>query len=97
MHVSDMEEALNLFGKMPNPDILSWNLVISGYAQMGNLEIARDLFERMPQKNRISWNSIIAGYEKNKDYEGAIELFIKMQLEGEKPDRHTLSSLLSLC
>ncbi|OAY52266.1 pentatricopeptide repeat-containing protein At1g62260, mitochondrial [Manihot esculenta] len=94
VHASDMEEASNLFCEMPNSDTLSWNSMISGYAQTGSLELAHDLFQRMPQKNLISWNTMIAGYEKNDDYKGAIEIFIQMQIEGEKPDRHTLSSLL---
>ncbi|KAL6963646.1 Pentatricopeptide repeat-containing protein, mitochondrial [Sarracenia purpurea var. burkii] len=51
----------------------------------------------MPPKNLVSWNSIISGYEKNGDREGAIKLFIQMQAEGEKYDRHALSSLLSVC
>ncbi|KAL6952198.1 Pentatricopeptide repeat-containing protein, mitochondrial [Sarracenia purpurea var. burkii] len=95
--ISDLKEALNLFHKMPDPDTLSWNSMISGFAHMGNLELAFDFFRRMPQKNLVSWNSIISGYEKNGDCEGAIKLFIQMQAEGEKPDRHTLSSLLSVC
>lgn len=94
---ADMQGALNLFRNMPNPDILSWNLMISGYAQMGNLELAHDFFGRMPQKNLVSWNSIISGCERNGDYEGAIKLFNQMQLTGMKPDRHTMSSLLSVC
>ncbi|XP_065854340.1 pentatricopeptide repeat-containing protein At1g62260, mitochondrial [Euphorbia lathyris] len=93
---SNMEEALNLFSEMPNPDTVSWNSMISGYALKGNLECAHDFFQRMPCKNLISWNSIIAAYEKNEDYEGAVELFIRMQMEGEKPDQHTLSSLLGV-
>ncbi|XP_052193262.1 pentatricopeptide repeat-containing protein At1g62260, mitochondrial [Diospyros lotus] len=97
INMSDMEEASQLFHEMPNPDILSWNSMISGYAQMGNLELAHDLFSRMPQKNVVSWNSMIAGYEKNQDREGATKLFMQMQDTGEKPDRHTLSSLLSVC
>lgn len=96
VHVSNMEEASNLFGEMPNPDTHSWNTMISGYAQMGNLELARDLFERMPQKSLVSWNSMIAGCDRNEDYKGAIILFSQMQVEGEKPDRHTLSSVLSV-
>ncbi|GLT75291.1 hypothetical protein SLA2020_470270 [Shorea laevis] len=94
--MSDMEEASNLFCAMPNPDTLSWNSMISGYSQMGNLELALDFFQKMPQKNLVSWNSLIAGYEKNEDYEGAIKIFIQMQDEGEKHDRHTLSSILSV-
>lgn len=96
VQVSDMEEASNLFGKMPNPDTLSWNAMVSGYAQIGNLELALDFFERIPRKNLVSWNSMIAGCEKNEDYKGAIKLFIQMQVEGEKPDKHTLSSVLSV-
>ncbi|XVE93916.1 hypothetical protein REPUB_Repub01dG0235400 [Reevesia pubescens] len=97
VQISNMEEALNLFNIMPKPDQLSWNSIISGFAQMGKLEVARDYFEKMPQKNLLSWNSIIAGYEKNEDYKGAIKLFIRMQAEGEKPDRFSLSSVLSVC
>ncbi|XP_060214414.1 pentatricopeptide repeat-containing protein At1g62260, mitochondrial [Lycium barbarum] len=97
VHASNMDEASNLFSKMPNPDVLSWNSIISGYAQTGKLELARDYFERMPHKNRVSWNSMISGCERNTDYEGAIKLFREMQQAGEKPDRHTLSSLLSVC
>ncbi|XP_059629388.1 pentatricopeptide repeat-containing protein At1g62260, mitochondrial [Cornus florida] len=97
VHMSNMEEALNLFHKMPNPDDFSWNCMITGFSQMGNLERARGFFERMPQKNLVSWNSMIAGYEKNGDCVQAIKLFSQMQVEGEKPDRHTLSSILSVC
>ncbi|XP_061352522.1 pentatricopeptide repeat-containing protein At1g62260, mitochondrial [Gastrolobium bilobum] len=97
VQISDMDEASKLFRKMPSPDALSWNSIISGFAQIGNLELARDFFDRMSCKNLISWNSLIAGYEKNEDYKGAITLFSQMQLEGERPDRHTLSSVLSVC
>lgn len=97
VQILDMEEALNLFNMMPKPDNLSWNSMISGYAQMGKLELARDYFEMMPQKHLVSWNALIAGYEKNEDYKGAIKFFIRMLGEGEKPDRHTLSSVLSVC
>lgn len=97
VQVPNMEEASRLFSEMPCPDVLSWNSMISGFSESGNLELARKFFERMPEKNRISWNAIIAGSEKNADYDGAIKLFIEMQGAGEKPDRHTLSSLLSTC
>ncbi|XP_021810383.1 pentatricopeptide repeat-containing protein At1g62260, mitochondrial [Prunus avium] len=96
VHASDMEEASSLFSKMQNPDALSWNSLILGYSQVGCLELACDFFEKMPQKNLVSWNSMIVGYEKNEDCVGAVKLFARMQLGGEKPDRHTLSSVLSV-
>ncbi|ESQ29199.1 hypothetical protein EUTSA_v10023975mg, partial [Eutrema salsugineum] len=96
VHVSNMEEAFDLFSKMPNRDTHSWNTMVSGFANVGNVELARDYFERMPEKNIVSWNSIIAAYEKNKDYKEAVDVFIRMNIEGEKPDPHTLTSLLSV-
>ncbi|KAF8020631.1 hypothetical protein BT93_G1158 [Corymbia citriodora subsp. variegata] len=96
VHMSNMKEASKLFQDMPNPDTFTWNSMISGYAETGNLEFARDLFEKMPRKNLVSWNSVIAGYEKNEDYKGAVGLFSQMLTNGEKPDRHTLSSILAI-
>ncbi|XP_020234514.1 pentatricopeptide repeat-containing protein At1g62260, mitochondrial [Cajanus cajan] len=97
VQISNMEEASKLLREMPSPDVLSWNTIISGFAQKGDLNLAKKFFERMPNKSLISWNSIIAGCEKNEDYKGAIQLFSQMQVEGERPDRHTLSSILSVC
>ncbi|KAL3580837.1 hypothetical protein D5086_018672 [Populus alba] len=96
VNMLDMDEASRLFCEMPNPDIYSWNKMIAGHAQIGDLDRVNDLFRRMPQKNLVSWNSVITGYEKNYEYIGAIKIFIQMQVEGEKPDRHTLSSVLSV-
>ncbi|KAG9143604.1 hypothetical protein Leryth_019195 [Lithospermum erythrorhizon] len=93
----DMEEASKLFSEMPNPDTVTWNSVISGHAHLGNLGLAYDFFKRMPQKNIVSWNSMIAAFEKKHDLEGAVKLFMQMQAEGIRPDRHTCSSLLSVC
>ncbi|KAF5185360.1 Pentatricopeptide repeat-containing protein [Thalictrum thalictroides] len=96
-HAADLKEASNLFFNMPDPDAHSWNSMISGYAQKGDVEVARGLFDKMPEKNLVSWNSMIAGYEQYGDYEEAIKLFGQMQVEGEKPDKHTLPSVLSAC
>ncbi|KAJ6346242.1 hypothetical protein OIU78_008802 [Salix suchowensis] len=96
VNMLDVDEASKLFYEMPNPDIFSWNKMIAGHAQIGDLDSVNELFGRMPQKNLVSWNSVITGYEKNDDYIGAIKIFIQMQIEGEKPDRHTLSSVLSV-
>ncbi|CAE5962436.1 unnamed protein product [Arabidopsis arenosa] len=96
VHVSRMEDAFALFSEMPNRDAHSWNMMVSGYASVGNLELARHYFERTPEKNIVSWNSIIAAYDKNKDYKEAVDVFMRMNIDGEKPDPHTLTSLLSV-
>lgn len=95
VHMLDMEMAYELFSEIPEPDTQTWNVMISGFAEIGSLNLARDFFERMPHKGLVSWNSIIAGHEKHKYYKESIKLFTQMQHEGEKHDRHTLSSVLS--
>lgn len=96
VQVSDMEQAAMLFSQMPRADTMSWNMMISGYAQSGSLDLALDFFHRTPQKNQVSWNTIIAGCDQNGAYECAIKLFMQMQDQEEKPDTHTLSSILSV-
>ncbi|KAM0936423.1 putative tetratricopeptide-like helical domain superfamily [Dioscorea sansibarensis] len=93
----EMDEAVNLFLELPEPDALSWNSIVCGFTQKGDVVQARWYFERMPQKNLVSWNTMIAGYEQNGDSDRAIKLFAQMQAAGEKPDRHTFSSVLSAC
>ncbi|XP_072952767.1 pentatricopeptide repeat-containing protein At1g62260, mitochondrial [Typha angustifolia] len=97
VHASEMEEAERLFRELPHPDTVSWNSMIVGFTQKGNMERAQEFFDRMPAKSLVSWNTMIAGYEQNGDYDGSIKLFSKMQVLGIKPDRHTLSSVLSAC
>ncbi|KAL1133423.1 hypothetical protein V6Z11_A12G040300 [Gossypium hirsutum] len=97
IQILDIEEALNLFNMMAKQDNMSWNSMIFGYTHMGKLELARDYFEMMPQVHLVSWNTLIAGYEKNENYKGAIKFFIWMLGEGEKPDKYTLFSILSVC
>ncbi|XVF68788.1 hypothetical protein PTKIN_Ptkin11bG0029700 [Pterospermum kingtungense] len=70
-----MEEALNLFNSMPKRGNLSWNSMISGFAQLGPLELAREYFEMMVQKNLVSWNSIIASV-----CTGLVDMHLGMQI-----------------
>lgn len=92
-----INEAVKLFEEMPCRDVRSWNSMILGYAQIGEVGTAREFFDNTPQKSVVSWNSMIAGYVQNGDYVSAIELFCQMRKVGEKPDWHTLSSILSSC
>ncbi|GJN00239.1 hypothetical protein PR202_ga17655 [Eleusine coracana subsp. coracana] len=95
--VSDMDEAEKLFLEMPDPDPVSWNLMIQGFAQRRKMEHAQGYFDRMPERGTIAWNTMISGYEQNGDYDDAIKLFQRMLEVGERPDRHTLSSVLAAC
>jgi pentatricopeptide repeat protein len=94
---SDMDEAGNLFMEMPDHDAVTWNLMIRGFAQSGKMERAQGFFDRMPERGTIAWNTMISGHEQNADYDDAIKLFQGMLEVGERPDRHTLSSVLAAC
>ncbi|KAK6918539.1 Pentatricopeptide repeat [Dillenia turbinata] len=54
--------ALELFGKMPKKDVVSWNLIIGGCVKRGKMEDAYDMFRKMPVKDGVSWANMIYGY-----------------------------------
>ncbi|CAI9761868.1 unnamed protein product [Fraxinus pennsylvanica] len=97
----DIVSARKLFDLMEDRDTFSWNTMISGYVHVLNMDEATKLFLQMSNPDTLSWNLIISGYTQAGDMELARNFFERMpqknQKEGEKPDHHTLSSLLSIC
>eukprot|EP01018_Ginkgo_biloba_P022532 Gb_14918 [translate_table: standard] len=73
-----IENASDVFEKMPKRDIVSWNAMIAGYAQNGHVDEALKLFQEMPQRDVFSWNAMISGYAQNGDVDEAMKLFQKM-------------------
>ncbi|XAR63175.1 hypothetical protein NMG60_11023023 [Bertholletia excelsa] len=59
-----LEDACDLFEKMPERNPVSWNLMIHGCAKCEKIEIARALFNLMPERDVISWTNMIDGYAK---------------------------------
>ncbi|KAH9289092.1 hypothetical protein KI387_033209, partial [Taxus chinensis] len=49
-----IDKARELFDKMPQRNVGSWNALIAGYAQYEFVENARKLFDRMPRRDVIS-------------------------------------------
>ncbi|KAB1203776.1 hypothetical protein CJ030_MR8G003348 [Morella rubra] len=85
-----------------SPNVITWNVMISGCIQNADEDEAMDLFQRMEKDGKIkrdtaSWNSLIAGYlhmgQKNK----ALGIFRQMQSSGFLPNSVTILSVLPVC
>ncbi|XP_024533425.1 pentatricopeptide repeat-containing protein At1g19720-like [Selaginella moellendorffii] len=70
-----LASARRVFDSIDEPNIFSWSIIISAYAQNGQVEIARDLYEGMPTKNVISGNALIAAYAQSGNIQAATSMF----------------------
>eukprot|EP01018_Ginkgo_biloba_P007740 Gb_39702 [translate_table: standard] len=73
-----MESACDLFDKMPQRNVVSWNTMIAGYTHNGYAEEALKLFCTMPERNVVSWNTMIAGFARKGYVDEALKFFQKM-------------------
>ncbi|XP_057861159.2 uncharacterized protein LOC131069670 [Cryptomeria japonica] len=92
-----LDDARQVFDKMPTRDVVSWNVLIFGYLKCGRVQVARDLFDKIPEKNVISWTTMIAGYVHNGLYHEVLTLFDQMQETDMKPNRVTVLRVITAC
>ncbi|VVB06471.1 unnamed protein product [Arabis nemorensis] len=92
-----VDEARQLFDKMPERDEFTWNTMIAAYSNSGRFADAKELFFRNPVKKTISWNALISGYCKYGSKDEAFSLFWEMQFHGSKPNEYSFGSLLMMC
>ncbi|KAK4397376.1 Pentatricopeptide repeat-containing protein, chloroplastic [Sesamum angolense] len=72
------ECAWDLFDKMPDRDLVSWNLMVDCCAKNGKMGLAQVLFDRMPERDVVSWASMVDGYAKVGNVEAARRFFDAM-------------------
>ncbi|XP_043692948.1 putative pentatricopeptide repeat-containing protein At3g05240 [Telopea speciosissima] len=60
---------------MTDRDLCSRNIMIAGYAKIGQLNKKHQLFEEMPDRDNCSWSSMISGYSRNDQAREALELY----------------------
>ncbi|KAL1538918.1 pentatricopeptide repeat-containing protein-like protein [Salvia divinorum] len=98
---SSIKQAESVFTNMPQPDVASWNAIMSAYFANGEAEKALDTFQRMRSRgvklDRVSWNSVISGCADNGKAEEALEVLRDMQQLGCKPNQITVTSALTAC
>lgn len=96
---ADMGAAFKLFSKFSMKNVVSYNTMIVGYCENGDISNAKELFDQMKlagnEKDIISWNSMISGYADSFMYDEALSMFRDLLMEGFEPDSFTLGSILS--
>ncbi|CAK8563867.1 unnamed protein product [Lathyrus sativus] len=92
-----LDDARNVFDKMPERNIVSWTTVISGYSNCGHVDEAFCVFELMSHKNSVSWNAMIACFVQNNRFKEAFDLFKRMRVEKVELDKFVAASMISAC
>ncbi|KAJ0980481.1 hypothetical protein J5N97_008736 [Dioscorea zingiberensis] len=97
----DMEAARELFDRMPDKDrdVMSWNTVLLGYAESGDIEAGERFFMEMPEKNVFSWNGLMGGYMRHGRFLKVLGVLHRMLRSptGVLPNDATLVAALSAC
>ncbi|KAK8945129.1 Pentatricopeptide repeat-containing protein [Platanthera zijinensis] len=86
-----IEDSRKVFDEMSVRDAFSWNTMIFGYTQAGDMDAASKLFDEMPGRNAVSWNAMIAGYARSGDAGSSASLFEQM------PDKNLISWTTVIC
>ncbi|KAJ6415676.1 hypothetical protein OIU84_004472 [Salix udensis] len=73
-----LKEAQELFVKIPEPDAVSYNTMLSCHVRNSDMERAQAFFEDMPLKDTPSWNTMITGFAQNQQMDKARNLFLMM-------------------
>ncbi|QCE12767.1 cell division protease FtsH [Vigna unguiculata] len=94
---SNMGYAFNVFDRMPERDVISWNTMIFGYAGVRNMGFAQSLFDTMPERDVVSWNSLLSCYLHNGANRKSIEIFVKMRSLKITYDYASFAVVLKAC
>lgn len=92
-----VDEARQIFNKMPVRDIVSRNAILSGYVNAGRIEDARSFFREIPDRNLLTWTVMISGLAQNGFGEEAMKLFNQMRSEGLEPCDYTFAGAITSC
>ncbi|KAL6522793.1 hypothetical protein OROHE_016640 [Orobanche hederae] len=86
-----VEQAQEMFDRMPQRSTVTYNAMIRGYFQNGFYEKAVSLYSKMPSRDMFSYNTMIFGLMRFGDVEGAKDVFERMEYR----DIVTWNSLIS--
>lgn len=94
----NIKYAFNVFQSLlEKRNLVTFNPVISGYANCGSADEAFMTFNRIYARDLTPWNLMIRVYAENDFPNQALSLFLKLQAQGMKPNAVTIMSLLPVC
>ncbi|KAG8374654.1 hypothetical protein BUALT_Bualt10G0018500 [Buddleja alternifolia] len=73
-----LKDAEELFDKIPEPDTVSYNVMLACYFKNGAVDAAKEFFNQVPVKDIASWNTMVSGFLQNGRMDEAQELFCVM-------------------
>ncbi|KAL6956153.1 hypothetical protein U1Q18_042844 [Sarracenia purpurea var. burkii] len=92
-----LHDARSLFDEMPEPNIVSWNVMLNGYSKAGFVDLARDFFKRIPTRDVVSWGTIIDGYVQLGRLAEAFTMLRAMLSTGLGPNEVMIVNMISVC
>ncbi|KAK6265900.1 hypothetical protein QUC31_016737 [Theobroma cacao] len=95
----NLRDGMELFNKMPERNVVSWNVMLNGYAKAGEVELARELFERIPRKEKdvVSWGTMVDACVQVDRLSEALIMFCAMLCEGVEASDVMIVDLVSAC
>ncbi|KAE8693888.1 putative pentatricopeptide repeat-containing protein [Hibiscus syriacus] len=91
----NLEQAFSVWSEMPVHDTISYNELISGIAQFGNIDDAIGILLDTPSPNSSTWSSILTGYVNRNRPREALQFFNKMHSNDVQMDEFSFSIILS--
>ncbi|XP_024539685.1 pentatricopeptide repeat-containing protein At3g24000, mitochondrial [Selaginella moellendorffii] len=78
-------------------DLEIGNALVSMYGKCGRLDLAKELFDCLERRNVISWTILVSVFAENGRRRETWGLLRSMAVEGIKPDKVLLLTLLNVC
>ncbi|CAN6481935.1 unnamed protein product [Victoria cruziana] len=94
---SILDDACRLFDVIHCWNIVTLNVMLNGYVKLGSVEDAERLFLNMSERDVVSWSAVIDGFLKAGQVQKAFEFYRNMQHDNVKPNKVTITNLLSIC